>query len=164
VSENWKDIAGYEGHYQISDCGRVKSLKFGAELILAQAKTNYLSVSLWLDGKLKVVKVHRLVAEAFIPNMDNKPQVNHLDGNKFNNKVENLEWATRSENANHALALGLMPKGLNHKNAKVDHDRVHAFHLSNPELSQAKIANVFGVCQSLICRILKRKREVIYGN
>ena len=101
--EEWKDIKGYEGLYQVSNLGRVKSLKFGKERILKTGvdRYGYISVNLYKNNKRKLCKVHRLVAEAFIPNLENKPEVNHLDEDKTNNMVSNLEWCTRNENVNH---------------------------------------------------------------
>lgn len=100
MNESWKDIEGYEGLYQVSNCGRVKSLKFGKEKFLKLRKygRGYLSVDLCKDGKVKPFKVHGLVAIAFIPNTENKPQVNHKDENKENNCVWNLEWCTNQYN------------------------------------------------------------------
>lgn len=120
--EIWKDIKGYEGYYQISNFGRVKSLdrivkrnsKFGnlhlKEKILVPTsdKDGYLCVMLHRKNKvIRSVKVHRLVANHFIPNPENKSTVNHKDGNKINNNINNLEWATRSEQTQHAYKLGL---------------------------------------------------------
>ena len=102
--EIWKDIAGYEGLYQVSNLGRVKRYyKNSKEKILKPRsnKDGYLRVVLYKEGKSKQYLVHRLVAQAFIPNPDNKPQVNHKDEDKTNNKVENLEWMTCKENNNH---------------------------------------------------------------
>ena len=92
----WKDIKGYEGLYEVSNTGYIKSLQFKKPFIKKFNKNHqgYLSVSLYKDNENKLVKVHRVVAEAFIPNPENKPQVNHKDGNKANNCVENLEWVT----------------------------------------------------------------------
>ena len=102
MDEIWHDIEGYEGLYQISNKGRVKSLKWGKERILKPGITGsgYLKVLLCKNGMIKHIKIHRLVANAFITNPENKPQVNHKDENKFNNSVNNLEWSTAKENNN----------------------------------------------------------------
>ena len=101
--EIFKDIEGYEGLYEVSNRGNMKSLNYrrtGKERILKPQKNRcgYLQVQLWKDGKAKNYLVHRLVAEAFIPNTDNLPQVNHIDENKQNNCMDNLEWCSRSYN------------------------------------------------------------------
>lgn len=102
----WKDVKEYEGLYQISDEGQVKSLgnnKSRKEKILKPTKNRdgYLQVPLCKNGKRKTIKIHRLVAEAFISNPDNLPEVNHKDENKINNCVENLEWCDRKYNINY---------------------------------------------------------------
>lgn len=124
MKEVWRDIAGYEGLYQVSNIGRVKSLdryvfnerinklKFqnGRMLVLSigyKKKDFYLKVSLSKDNRQVSTYVHRLVAEAFIPNSLNCTQVNHIDGDKRNNAVENLEWVTPQENKIHAVYTGL---------------------------------------------------------
>lgn len=114
-NEIWKDIKGYETKYQVSNLGRIKSCKFWSgnryisnEKILKQANTpkGYLVVCLRKNNKAKVYRVHRLVAQAFIPNPEDKPQINHIDNNRKNNKVDNLEWVNNSENQQHAFKYG----------------------------------------------------------
>ena len=113
MEEVWKDIAGYEGYYQVSSLGRVRRIKGGqgarAGKILKQflRGRDYLAVYLTKDSKTITYSVHRLVAMAFIPNPVNKPQVNHKNGIKTDNQVENLEWTTCQENIQHAWRSGL---------------------------------------------------------
>ena len=100
--EEWKDIKGYEGLYQISNKGRVKSLyNKGKILTPGKDKDGYSIVSLYKNKIKKTNKVHRLVAQAFLSNPDNLPQVNHKDENKLNNCVENLEWCSVEYNINY---------------------------------------------------------------
>jgi hypothetical protein len=109
-NEQWKAIADSNGEYHISDHGRVKSYKSGKELVLKPGSSGngYPAVFIHVfDKKPKFEKIHKLVALAFIPNLENKPQVNHKDGNKLNNHIDNLEWSTRKENVNHAWKTGL---------------------------------------------------------
>lgn len=114
--EEWKSIEGYEEKYLISNKGNVKSLydKSGnyREYILVSrnAKNGYLYVNLYKNSKSKTKKIHRLVAEAFIPNINNLPCINHIDGNKHNNCIDNLEWCSYSENTKKAIELGLIDK------------------------------------------------------
>lgn len=109
----WKAVKGFEGLYEVSDSGQIRSLprngtKRGGR-IMAQStdKDGYKLSKLRFKTKVVTAKVHRVVAQAFIPNPENKPQVNHKDGNKENNDVSNLEWVTNSENIRHAKKLGL---------------------------------------------------------
>ena len=117
-NEIWKDIEGFEGRYQVSSCGRVKSLShfqsFGNQgmriiperlLKYGNRANGYMMVVLCKDNIRKSCNVHRLVAQAFIPNPNNLPQVNHIDENKHNNNVDNLEWVTSKENINHGTSL-----------------------------------------------------------
>ena len=103
--EEWKDIEEYEGMYQISNLGRVKSLsrKYSPKEYILKQKTQangYLSVTLFKNGIGQTLTVHRLVAKAFIPNPNNLSQVNHLDENKTKNIVDNLKWCSPKENCN----------------------------------------------------------------
>jgi len=105
-----KDIVGYEGIYTIDIFGNVIRKKDGKEIPQQMNQFGYMNVSLYKDGKQKQHKVHRLIAQAFILNPQNKEQVNHIDGNKQHNVVWNLEWCTCKENINHAVKMGLHPK------------------------------------------------------
>lgn len=100
--EVWKDISGYEGLYQVSDKGRVKSLHYGKERILKQINLKwYNRACLSKDGKMNLFLVHRLVAEAFLPNPNNFNLINHKDENPSNNNIENLEWCNYEYNNNY---------------------------------------------------------------
>ena len=118
MSETWKDIVGYEGLYKISDLGRVLSVRFGPKnhpsqfsepklMKLTKSSTGYLHVQLYKNGKSSTKLIHTLVATAFVDNPQNKPEINHIDGNKLNNTPSNLEWVTKSENLKHAARTGL---------------------------------------------------------
>lgn len=119
MKEVWKDIEGYEGLYQVSNLGRVKSIKrnTATNRILKPHNTNkYLQVCLCKNGSTKYKLIHRLVAEAFIPNYENLPEVNHKDEDKLNNSVSNLEWVSQAEN----LAYGTRNKRIGlHKSKAV---------------------------------------------
>lgn len=119
-NEEWRDIVGYEESYQVSNLGRVKSLARGIfeingkqrvskEKILKSKRisSGYRAVILYKDRKEKTMYIHRLVAQSFLQNDNNYTDVNHKDGNKENNCVENLEWVTRSYNIKHAYNAGL---------------------------------------------------------
>ena len=106
MTEEWKDIKDYEGLYQVSNWGRMMSLNYRKTgksklMKLMKNKKGYLTVVFHKNGEYKRYLVHRLVAEHFIPNPDNLPQVNHLDEDKTNNSVDNLEWCDNKENSNH---------------------------------------------------------------
>ena len=116
TDEIWKDIVGFEKHYQVSSLGKIKSLVRTIirsndkpypvrERILSPGTDTcgYLRVSLGKNKKFQTFKVHRIVAFAFIPNINNKPEINHIDFNKKNNDYANLEWVTSKENTDHAI-------------------------------------------------------------
>ena len=108
--EEWRDIEGYEGLYQVSNMGRVRSLNYMhtgkiREISQRTKKTGYQDVLLHKNGKRKLWSVHRLVATAFIPNPDNKPEVDHIDTNPSNNNVDNLRWVTSLENRHNPITL-----------------------------------------------------------
>ncbi|MGX8696911.1 MAG: HNH endonuclease [Prevotella sp.] len=116
MSTEWSSVIGYEGLYEVSNDGRVRTVRHktnGHEIPPKELAINiyksqrYARVRLYKKGKPKDHMVHRLVAEAFIPNPKNKPQVNHIDGNRKNNRADNLEWCTQAENNRHAIDNGL---------------------------------------------------------
>ena len=99
----WRPVSGYEGEYAISADGRVWSFRRKIVLRPEEVYNGYLRVTLCVNKEIKHFRVHRLVADAFIPNPDNKPQVNHINGNRKDNRVENLEWATAVENVRDSI-------------------------------------------------------------
>lgn len=102
MEEIWKDITGYEGLYKISNLGNVFSIRSNKTLIPHSMGIGYLGVGLYTKSKGVNKKIHKLIADYFIPNPENKKCVNHIDGNKLNNNINNLEWCTSLENNRHA--------------------------------------------------------------
>lgn len=109
--EVWAVIEGSKGKYEISTYGQVRSNHSGSPKILSQntTKSGYWKISIRLGNYDTTHSTHRLIAKTFIPNPLNKPCINHKDGNKLNNYVDNLEWCTQKENIDHAISLGLLP-------------------------------------------------------
>jgi len=166
MEEIWKDIKGFEGRYQISNTGKVKSLRrirsgprggwaILPERIMKLKKTNfgYLSCHLYNNGINKHIGVHRLVAENFLENPDNKPTVNHIDANKENNHVSNLEWATQSEQMKHALANNLLELRGDTKYSKEFKKEILQYYLDN-DISISKLALKFGVSSRTAGRVV----------
>ena len=110
MEEIWKDVKGYEGLYQVSNLGRVKRVETDRILKPLKHTKGYYRVDLSKNGSQSKKFIHRLVAQVFIPNPDNKSQVNHIDENKTNNLVSNLEWMTAKENLNHGTRTDRMAK------------------------------------------------------
>ena len=101
MMEEWKEIPGYEGLYEVSNMGNVRNVRRNTLLRLTKTNKGYIQVGLSKNGILTVLKVHRLVAQAFLPNPDNLPMINHKDEDKTNNRVENLEWCDHKYNMNY---------------------------------------------------------------
>lgn len=151
--EEWKDIANYDGKYQISNFGRVKSFCRDTCKILKPLLNPFGYLTASLCGKRKFI--HRLVVQAFIPNPHEKPQVNHRDGHKLNNHVDNLEWATAAENSQHAKMAGLRnpPQGADSSSAKLSAVQV-SYIRDNPDgLNMCELARMFFVNYATISLI-----------
>lgn len=146
--EDWKPINGYEGLYEISNLGRVKSLKRKHPKILKPGITsNYKSVCLCLDADNHLMhRVHRLVAEAFVPNPDGKPEVNHDDGVKINNRWDNLVWSTKSENMIHSYQV-LGNNGPNKGKYGVDNGKSKTYIVTHPDGHQEEITGLMQFCE-----------------
>lgn len=164
--EKWENLDWCKD-YMVSSFGNIKSYKYGRETIRKHGKDRdgYSIVSLWKNNKGKTFKVHRLVAEAFIPNPFGKPEVNHINGDKSDNRVENLEWCTRSENELHAYKNSLKEAqakgkyGSNNPKAKP----IKQFDLKGNLIkvwgSSIEAANSLGVSRSNICQCLKGRQK-----
>lgn len=160
IEEIWRDILEYEGIYQISNFGKVKSFaryKIGKLIYLKEDKYGYYTVQLHNNKIRKWVLVHRLVATAFISNPDNKPQVNHKNGVKKCNFDWNLEWATNSENQRHSFhELGRVSlKGEAHPSCKLTKSQIQEIKrlLNKNSVSQGIIGKMYDISQSQISRI-----------
>ncbi|NDB81369.1 MAG: hypothetical protein EB127_01275 [Alphaproteobacteria bacterium] len=167
--EEWKSCPGYECSYEVSNFGNVRSIDrtCGSRPGVTKGKLlkpfinrhKYLEVNLFENSKSTPKIIHRLVAKAFIPNPESKPQVNHIDGNKLNNRVDNLEWMSNSENQKHAYSLGLQPSraGENNSKAKItDKDVTLLKELYNSGKSVVEISKLTEISVS-------SARQIIYG-
>ena len=161
-----KDIKGYEGIYEIEG-NRVFSLKCGKvmEMTPQTLVSGYQQIGLTKNGVRTFYYLHRLVAEAFVPNPDNKPEINHINGDKSDNRPENLQWATKSENIKHSYDRGLRKvlKGENHGRAVLkDSQILEMFRLEEEGMSKKDIAKYMGCSLPYTYRILNRKvRKVL---
>ena len=176
MTEIWKDIKGYEGFYQVSNIGKIRSVdrlvhnprygfqKLKGKLLSASPNSHgYPQIGLTQKGKRKTLKVHSLVALYFLDKISNKNEVNHKDGDKLNNRVENLEWCTRSENILHAFAFDLKekPKGELNGQSKITKAEVieirEMYKGRGKGLSLAKIALIYNLGSTQVSRIIKKQ-------
>lgn len=167
--EIWKSIKGYEGLYEVSNFGKIKSLdrlvrhkkesdfRIQKGAIKKQPKNSdgYLTVILYLKNKQKSFLVHRLVCYHFKNNPQNKPTVNHKDGNKLNNHINNLEWNTISENTKHAWETGLIKKksGDSCNNRKLSSLQVSEIKNLLPNNTHLEISKMYNVSRSTISAV-----------
>ena len=171
MEQIWKTIQGFEGLYEVSNLGAVKSLekmwvvnkaiRNKPETIMKQStdSNGYFQVELSKNGKAKKYLVHRLIAKAFIENPDNKNDVNHINCIKKDNRVENLEWATRSENIRHALDNNLVDsaKGSRHGMSILKEEDVIKIRSLGDKYTKKELAEMFGVGRRSINQILNKK-------
>ena len=182
--EVWKDVVGYEGIYQISNHGRLKSLArdstyfnpYAGREVTRRYKERMMKTKISRTGYIVAhlrggadvesgPSVHRLVAEAFIPNPENKPTVNHKDGNKKNNFLNNLEWHTISENTKHAYDIGLLVppklpihKGQDHPQSKLKNTDIPAIIAKRKSgMTYAAIAKEYGTHLTCIFKVCNRE-------
>jgi len=163
MEEVFKDLKNYEQSYQISAQGRVFSKRrldgnriiYGRELVPRITKDGYMKVTLCKDGIQKSYFIHRLVALNFLSNPNNFPQVNHKDGNKYNNDVSNLEWCTKRENQNHAVQHLLMQHGEARPSSKLTEKDVLEIYKMKGVLTGAEIGRKYGVSKNTINCILR---------
>jgi hypothetical protein len=159
MSETWKPVAGYEA-YRVSTLGRVRG-QDGKLFSAKQGKNGYCAVSFRKNGKNKTSLVHRVVAQTFLPNPESKPYVNHLNGKKSDNRLENLAWATSSENALHAHSEGLIKvhKGAAHPNARWGRGEVALMRFLHMEgLTSQHISELFRFTPHGVRRIVNGHR------
>lgn len=166
--EVWVDVEGYEGYYQVSNLGYARSLprittrvrsgkeieywQVGKVLRGGKAGAGYTFVVLKREGSRKRKYIHRLVAETFIPNPENKPEVNHKDGDKDNNRIDNLEWCTSSENHRHASK----ELGAYKWSRALSEDQVREIRKSKK--SSRELQDKYGISDSSIRRIRRGER------
>lgn len=170
--EEWRTVEGYE-QYEVSNTGKVRSLNYlgwgKVKELTPSAYKNHLQLNLWANGKQHHAWVHRLVAQAFIPNPMNLPEVNHIDGNPRNNCVENLEWCTREGNLAHMHSTGLGDNGVSALKEIAINKRkaVIAISVSSGEVqhfvSIQEAGRQLQIPATKICRCLKGKALTSYG-
>ena len=167
----WKDVEGFEGLYKVSSEGVLigtprKGTKGG---VAKQYKMShgYMEYHLYKNNIRYHRTVHRLLANHFIPNPENKPFINHIDGNRANNSLENLEWVTNGENVQHAMRSGRLDiSGEKHHNVKLtDHEVLEIRDLYKHRIYlQREIGEIYGVRQSTINGIIRNKSRKAAGN
>lgn len=160
MKEIWKDITGYEEAYKISNYGNVYSKHVNRILSPETNNNGYVYIRLWKNNKRKTFVIHRLVGKYFLHNPNNFPELNHIDGNKLNNKVDNLEWCDRSFNIKHSYDNNLreLPKGEINGNSKLkEHEVIKILKLLNNGSSVKQLSKIYKVSWECINNIKLNK-------
>jgi hypothetical protein len=161
MEEIWKDIEGYEGLYQVSNLGRVKSFKRKNIKIMKSSVdfNGYSHVNLYKNDTKRGFKVHRLVCFAFLPYLIEKPQVNHINGIKTDNRLKNLEWCDQSHNQQHAYDTGLKIGRIGEKNgrSKLTKEQVYEIKYNSKYLEVNQLSKFYNVTKTMIRFIIKGK-------
>lgn len=159
MKEIWKDVDGYEGLYQVSNLGRVKRVATSRVLNGMNSGSGYVQVGLYKQGVVSRKLIHRLVAQAFIPNHEHKSEINHIDEDKTNNNINNLEWSTRKENINHGTR--------NERVSKIKSIPIIATNLKTGKYREfygtSECARQLGLNHSHITNVLKGRRRQTGG-
>jgi len=155
IMKKWKQITGFE-QFEVSNYGEIRNIKTYKIRKPFIDKPKYTVITLYEVGGInKSKRVHRLVAEAFVPNPENKDQVNHIDGNRLNNRADNLEWVTRAENVSHAVKNNLYAQGEDTNKAKLTEDDVNTIRAIGKVFTQKELAKDYGVTPKTIGRIIR---------
>lgn len=177
MEEVWLPVKGFERYYEVSNLGNVKSVPrlvsvrgggkrlVPSKILSPSFSSRYVNVMMWVEGKQIAAQVHRLVALAFIENYEGKPQVNHIDGNKHNNIVTNLEWCNNSENALHAFRRGLRVPNNFGKSGLISGmtcEEVYCkvIELSSEGLTQKQVGDTLGIHRATVNRYLMKHRKL----
>lgn len=157
--EVWKPCIGWEKYYNISNYGRMFNIRKNKICPTYPDKDGYVIIHLQTENHNDKynMKVHRAVAQAFIPNPENKPQVNHKDGNKQNNHIDNLEFCTGKENMQHAVLIGLSPTGEKCYNSKLKEKDVLEIRNLGEKMTNAQISKIYNIHPSNVGDIIKRR-------
>lgn len=159
MKEIWRDIVGYEKFYKVSSVGRVKSMRTNKIRILQLHKHGHYDVGFTLNYSRKLYKAHRLVAIAFIPNPENKPDINHKNGIRTDNRICNLEWVTVAENNKHARETGLFKStiGMTRSRGKLKRAEVIKIRKMRGKYTIDFIARKFGIHKATVLRTCSGK-------
>ncbi len=158
METSWISIPNH-ANYSINIQGQVKNNTTGKLISVAVGKIGYYKVNLWSKNKYKTLYIHRILADIFLPKLNGKTFINHIDGNKLNNNLSNLEWCNAKHNSIEAIRIGLVPLGEKRKGSKLSNeDALTIYNLVHSGISRAVLSKMFGISKTQISQI-KNKRE-----